>query len=586
MTFAFNSATTELIGWTLLHFLWEGAALALLLYIFIAFTRRPAIRYAAGLTTLVLMLAAPPITAIALSSKQQINDQPSSLQVAASSLETVARATGNAPMQSAAKSFQAIEWQAALVDAWLLGVVALSLRALGGYLVVRRLTHTGYRALENELLARCRSLEARLGLARKVRYLQSQLSDAPAAIGWFKPIVLLPATALSGLTPAQLEAVILHELAHIQRFDCLVNLFQIAAETVLFYHPAVWLVNRFIRNEREHCCDDTAVRLSGDPGNYARALALMETWRSTPALALGANSGVLKQRIARILGINTMKTALPQGGLAVIACVCVAGAILSAAGFNQAPVPPSPPTPPAPVNEPRAAALPAPAPPPTPTPMVAPLPPAAPEPPEPMVAIAPVPPAAPDSDSAQDAAAPSSDDHDGSYIEELKGAGLKDLSVDHLIALKVQGVTPEYVREMRASGLDPSTRDLIAMRVQGVSPDYVKRVRAAGWHDITTREIIAMKVQGVDPEQAAAFKREFGSDEFSLRKVIAFKVQGVTPEYVRDLRAAGLKDLFANRIIEAKVQGITPEFVKKVREHGFQDLSLHQLIALKVAGVF
>src|SRR5206468_6673715 len=120
----------------------------------------------------------------------------------------------------------------------------------------------------------------------------------------FRPVVLLPVRALTGLTEAQIEAVIAHELAHIRRLDCFVNLFQIATETLLFYHPAVWWVSQRIRAERENCCDDEAIVICGDAVNYARALTLMEEWRAAPALMMAANRGPLVERVVRQVGWN------------------------------------------------------------------------------------------------------------------------------------------------------------------------------------------------------------------------------------------------------------------------------------------
>ena len=121
-------------------------------------------------------------------------------------------------------------------------------------------------------------------------------------IGWIRPIVLLPVSALTGLTEAQLRAVIAHELAHIRRHDSLVNLLQILVETLLFYHPAIWWLNRRIRAERELCCDEIAVSLTGDRLEYAKALTLMAEWEQAPALAMAANRGPLSERILHILG--------------------------------------------------------------------------------------------------------------------------------------------------------------------------------------------------------------------------------------------------------------------------------------------
>ena len=107
--------------------------------------------------------------------------------------------------------------------------------------------------------------------------------------------MLLPMSALAGLSPLQVEAILAHELAHIRRHDYLVNLLQTLLETLLFYHPAVWWLSRQIRIEREHCCDDLAVSLCGDPVVYARALADLEELRG----AVRSRFGGERRRAAR-----------------------------------------------------------------------------------------------------------------------------------------------------------------------------------------------------------------------------------------------------------------------------------------------
>ena len=107
-------------------------------------------------------------------------------------------------------------------------------------------------------------LKTRISVSRPVRLLVSGLLQAPAAIGWLRPIVLVPAGALAGLPAAQIEALLLHELAHIRRHDYLVHILQSAVEAVFFYHPAVWWISGHMRAERELCCDDIAVSITGD----------------------------------------------------------------------------------------------------------------------------------------------------------------------------------------------------------------------------------------------------------------------------------------------------------------------------------
>ena len=139
-------------------------------------------------------------------------------------------------------------------------------------------------------------IASRLGLRVAVHVVESALVDAPAAVGWLRPVILLPIAALANLTPSQVEAILAHELIHIRRHDFLVNLAQSVAETILFFHPGVWWVSGQIRAEREHCCDDVAVQVCGDPVDYASALAELEAWRSRgTTLALAATGGSLTQ---------------------------------------------------------------------------------------------------------------------------------------------------------------------------------------------------------------------------------------------------------------------------------------------------
>src|SRR5439155_5091815 len=171
------------------------------------------------------------------------------------------------------------------------------LRLLTGWLWVQRLRTRGVAPADADFRRMAARLARRLHITRVVTLLESSLVDVPTVIGWLKPVVLLPASALGALSPQQLEAILAHELAHIRRHDYLVNLLQTLVETLLFYHPAVWWLSRRIRIERENCCDDLAVSLCGDPVAYANALADLESLRSeiTPThhIAMAATGGSL-----------------------------------------------------------------------------------------------------------------------------------------------------------------------------------------------------------------------------------------------------------------------------------------------------
>ncbi|MFO1499612.1 MAG: M56 family metallopeptidase [Verrucomicrobiota bacterium] len=140
-------------------------------------------------------------------------------------------------------------------------------------------------------------------LSPKIQLLASHLVEVPTAIGWLRPMILLPLSSFAGLNGQQLELIVAHELAHIRRHDYLVNLLQNAVEALLFYHPAVWWVSSQIRTERENCCDDLALSVSANPVAYARALACLEEQRARfSQMKLAVSGGSLLQRVQRLLG--------------------------------------------------------------------------------------------------------------------------------------------------------------------------------------------------------------------------------------------------------------------------------------------
>ncbi|MDB5299283.1 MAG: Regulatory sensor-transducer, BlaR1/MecR1 family, partial [Phycisphaerales bacterium] len=214
-----------------------------------------------------------------------------------------------------------------LVLAWVSGMLTLSIRNLGAWVAVQHLKSRSTRPVESAIEQAGERLSLRIGLARRVRFLQSALVDSPLVIGVLKPAVLLPASVLTELPIAQLEALLAHELAHVVRHDYLVNLLQSAIETLLFHHPATWWISRRIRIEREFCCDDIAVRVTRDRSTYIRALAAV-AGVPAPALAPAASGGLLLPRLRRMLGLPDTRArgASPwlAGALAVVLCMIAA----------------------------------------------------------------------------------------------------------------------------------------------------------------------------------------------------------------------------------------------------------------------
>ncbi len=320
----FSPAVMRPLAWALVHFLWQGIALAAVAAFAMACCRKASARYALGVGALVLMLIAPVATFLSYWQADTVA-APITMPVLPAAQWHTPKSVSRLSSAQPGAAPEVFPW---LVEAWLVGVVFFSLRSAGGVLLLERMRRRQALPVNGRLLEISLALQSRLRLTRMIRYCQCTWLGAPAVIGWFRPIILLPVTALTGLSEEQLQAVIAHELAHIKRLDAFVNAFQVAAEAILFYHPAVWWLNRRIRAEREHACDDVAIALCGNVVAYARALTLMEEWRSAPALAMAANRGPLTARIARLLGLSHLRSGVR--GLGVTASLlCLTAALVA-----------------------------------------------------------------------------------------------------------------------------------------------------------------------------------------------------------------------------------------------------------------
>jgi len=291
-----NQPWTERLSWTLLHFLWQGILVAALYALARALAggRISARgRYAIACASLLAMTVAPALTYWWLGNSGQaarIGD------LTDWGTRQLAPGVAYSPVTD--------PWQQAMpgiVMAWFAGAAACSLRLLMAFLSTAALRRSCQAPVLTEWQQTLDRLIERMHVSRGVRLLATDRVDSPSVIGWLRPVILAPGGVLCGLAPEQVEALLAHELAHVQRHDYLVNVLQGIAESLLFYHPAVWWISNQIRAEREHCCDDLAVAASGDVLVYARALAELESMR--PAhfkAALSANDGSLLRRIQRL----------------------------------------------------------------------------------------------------------------------------------------------------------------------------------------------------------------------------------------------------------------------------------------------
>jgi uncharacterized protein involved in exopolysaccharide biosynthesis/beta-lactamase regulating signal transducer with metallopeptidase domain len=289
-----------------LHSIWQGAALAVVYALLRPVLRRYSanVRYIFACATLLGTAVAPIITFLHLT-LEAVTAPQSAFGVLGSGFHA---RTYNLRFDSA-PTWTFTNWNRFLdpiapwlVMAWGMGVMLLSVRWLHGYSRVRLLRTVQTASLDGVWLEALQDLKHRFNVSRRVRLVSSALAEVPMIIGWLRPVILLPVSTLTGLTQAQVVAILAHELAHVRRCDYLVNAFQNVVETILFYHPAIWWISRCIRDEREECCDDMVVRICGDRFGYARALFRLEELRGAPpCLAFAASGGSLLGRIRRLV---------------------------------------------------------------------------------------------------------------------------------------------------------------------------------------------------------------------------------------------------------------------------------------------
>lgn len=353
MNIEFN-ALVEALGWSLLHLLWQGIVIAFLLGGVLQLLRKrsPQARYlASGISFLLVLVAlgvtlglhwpeasekqdaaesAPELEAPPLGEESPVviapvispsetrapvgrEPVPSSSvsppkDIAVTAAAGAVEASSVQPKEEVEPTIisrlegirRVLPW---IVGGWALGVLLLSGRLLAGWLRLRSWRRSAEEVRDAMVQSRFGQLCERMRVQAGVKLCASSRVAVPLVVGWLKPVVLLPAQVITRLPEDQLMAILAHELAHVRRHDYLINFLQNVAETLLFFHPAIWWISAQLRKEREHCCDDIALTECGGAVDYARALTALEEWRSAPLPSVAANGGTLLARVHRLLGM-------------------------------------------------------------------------------------------------------------------------------------------------------------------------------------------------------------------------------------------------------------------------------------------
>ncbi len=353
-----------LIGWLLVHSVWQFTCVAMVTWLLLTVFRHASAvaRYRMLLTTFLLIVISPALTWIWMRPEAHVPMSAAIRPVTAShngsdgrtiSNQTAPRVSGRSEEATSREPERAVAWPrndhlptsapaatrafsplrdqiATLVAPWLptivavwsAGVLLFSIRPIWSWRNVQRLSRSG--ALPTPIIAHeaLQRVAARLGLTRSVRIQVSSLVASPIVVGCWRSLILIPVSLVLSIPVSQLEAILAHELAHVARYDYLINLFQTLIETIFFYHPAVWWLSHRIREEREVCCDDLVVSRLGNRIEYGRALLALEEicHASRSSLAMSVKGGVLLTRVQRLLGQPVQKTSVV--GVALPALLC------------------------------------------------------------------------------------------------------------------------------------------------------------------------------------------------------------------------------------------------------------------------
>jgi beta-lactamase regulating signal transducer with metallopeptidase domain len=334
----------EIIGLTILHSLWQITLLWIVLITVLRLCPRAssAVRYTFAISTLLLSVLATAVTVIyewqSYTTIEEISTLPERTTETMHTLYVTAKQTLLSRLADALNASVPI-----LAWLWCAGLMVMSTRFGGSFFYLRKL-----RARENISAVppiweeEIKRLSIALGLRYNVAIATSSRISSPIALGNISPIILLPAGLLSGMSTAQIEAILVHELYHIKRRDYIINICQALVEALLFYHPAIWHINNIIRDERENCCDDQTLAFCGDAMTYARALTQIQEINilTKPTLAMsatGRNAGNFSNRIKRLFNIYPNPAQARSKGIFAIGFLVVyLGIVLASANISTA----------------------------------------------------------------------------------------------------------------------------------------------------------------------------------------------------------------------------------------------------------
>ncbi|HUB60831.1 MAG TPA: M56 family metallopeptidase [Puia sp.] len=562
--------------WTLLHSLWQGLILAIVAGTVMLMTKRApsATRYGVLGVLVILFLTVSGYTFI-----RELRSPVAATTLVQKHLTPATDSPVNDPAilthdQPAQTNFidQLVQYFNAhasiVVVIWFIVFMARFVKLLSGLVSAQRIRHYQTGPVPAEWQERLAALVARLRISRPVQLLESALIKVPVAVGWLKPVILVPAGMLAQLSPDQVESILLHELAHISRRDYLFNLAQNVIDTLFFFNPALLWVSSLIRTERENCCDDVAIRETRSRRQLIEALvSFHEYHQTTRGYALGfagQHNGMVK-RVERIVHKRNHSLDPGERVLLMVGILVLCGAFITINGAKVEPkaatkalaninaniyttvgakVPANVPTT-FPANAPATfsanvpATFPANAPAKAPANVIVHQPKSGVNMTRTTAALV-----KPSLIAKPDTAGP-----------DTAKQTLTKADVDLLIRAHEHGVTPEYLAELKQLGYTVGMEQAIKLMDHGVSADFIRAIRKEGYSQIS----LDMAVRLID--------------------------HGVSAEFIHEVKAEGFPNLTLNEAVRLIDHGVTSDFIHEWKKKAGSQLELSDYVKLRDAGV-
>jgi beta-lactamase regulating signal transducer with metallopeptidase domain len=516
-----------------------------------------------------------------------------------------------------------VNWTLAV---WLAGVLLFLFKLLTGFAATNLLTRRAVEFADPSLTGLFSSLLLEVNLKSKVRLLRSERTSMPVVYGIWRPAVLLPAEA-EGWSEERQRMVLLHELTHVTRRDCLTQLLAQVACAFYWFNPFVWFAARRLRVEREQACDDFVLSIGTKPSDYANHLleiarSMQERsifkWSQTTSVAMARRSQ-LEGRLLAILSKENKRGAVSRAAaMSLVALTCVL--LLSVAAVRPIVIHAQNPGASASASSVEKAKLEKDS---TDTSVAA----GAARGVETVVRVAATREADGELEETTAAAvgSPLALSLNDVQMEQEAGRNLKgevERIVEHEVVqdaapqaanvvqvpevklstkgeanpfisagyrqdrqTQTQGRSGDFIDEMASVGYtNLSLDELISLKTAGVNADYVRSLRALGFASLTWKELTALSIHGVTQAYIQSI-RAAGYSELSAKELTTFRIHGITPEYIKTLRDAGYGNLSAKQLVEFAVYGVTPAFISGIRAAGNSNLSPKEISSFRIYGI-